>query len=173
MVLNFHQKSLETLHCQNQQGHCEAGVKIAKSILLQDDIFQALSAYRTTPLLSTGYSPSQLTIGRNIRTELTSLPSKWPSYNDVKRKDEKKKNDCEYHYNKRHGVRPLSTLKEGDPVRLKIDTDKTWSKKGVKIEHTWLKQLMVNSEEIVDTFRRLLLLKQLPIHQYQVRELKL
>ena len=45
----------------------ESDVKIAKSVLRQKDIFSALRTYRCIPTSTTGFSPSELMIGRNIR----------------------------------------------------------------------------------------------------------
>ena len=52
----------------------ESDVKIAKSVLRQKDIFSALRAYRCTPTSTTGFSPSELMIGRNIRRHVLCLP---------------------------------------------------------------------------------------------------
>ena len=47
-------------------GAAEAGVKIAKNILKQKDPYSALRAYLCTPTVATGYTPSELMIGRQI-----------------------------------------------------------------------------------------------------------
>ena len=61
-------------HCMSSSyfsqsnGQAESAVKIAKRCLMQDDPFEALMLYRTTPLAATGYSPARLMLGREIRT---------------------------------------------------------------------------------------------------------
>jgi hypothetical protein len=115
-------------------GAAEAAVKIAKSILKQEDPFTALQVYRATPVAATGFSPSQLLFGRLIRTSLPTLSSNFEqksvdresvrvNYDENKRKSEK------YH-NQKHGVTPLQGLNVGDSVRIKTDDDRDWSQMG-------------------------------------------
>ena len=55
-------------------GEIERTVRTAKSMLRKnDDIFNALLTYRSTPLLN-GLSPSELLMGRRLRTQLPVLP---------------------------------------------------------------------------------------------------
>ena len=56
-------------------GEAESGVRIVKKILKQHDPFLALMSYRATPHTSTGVSPCQLTMGREIRSLLPTLKS--------------------------------------------------------------------------------------------------
>ena len=51
-------------------GAAEAGVKIAKNILKQKDSYSALWTYLCTPTVATSYSPSELMIGRQMRTHV-------------------------------------------------------------------------------------------------------
>ncbi len=64
-------------HYPQGNGEAEAGVKIAKNILRQKDSFAAIRAYRSTPVSATGFSPSQLMIGRNIRTNVPCVPQNY------------------------------------------------------------------------------------------------
>ena len=116
-------------------GQAERSVQIAKKILSTEDPYLALLAYRSTPHSSTGYSPAQLCMGRRIRTTIPALPSnlkpKWPDLKTVKRNDERAKGRHKFYYDKRHGVKPLQPLKPGNSVRVKLDDQKLWSKRGV------------------------------------------
>ena len=51
-------------------GQIEATVKIAKNLIKKNvDIFEALLAYRTTPL-SNGFTPGELLMGRKLKSKL-------------------------------------------------------------------------------------------------------
>lgn len=122
-------------HYSQGNGEAEAGVKIAKSILRQSDVFSALRAYRSTPTVATGFSPSQLMIGRNIRTNLPSLQGnlrpKWPKRETVKKRDDNTKQTYRNNFDRRNTVRILRDLGKGENVRIKLDNEKTWSKQGI------------------------------------------
>ena len=110
-------------------------VKIAKRILKQTDPFLALMVYRATPIPATGVSPSQLIMGRQIRTTIPTLSRNllpaWPYLSTVREVDKKAKERYSHAYNKRHGVKSLSDLEPGQTVRVKNDNQKKWSPVGV------------------------------------------
>ena len=72
-------------------GQSERAVQVAKTILRQSDPMLALLAYRSTPHVSTGFSPAQLLIGRRIQSRLPALPSalqpKWPNSDVISEND--------------------------------------------------------------------------------------
>ena len=102
----------------------ESGVKIATRILKQDDPCIALMAYRATPIPATGVSPSQLIMGRQIRTTVPMLTSNllpaWSDFTSVREADKKMKKRYSSAYNSKHGARSLSDLEAGQVVRLKL-----------------------------------------------------
>lgn len=122
-------------HYPQGNGEAESGVKTAKRILAQDDIFAALMAYRATPIMATGASPSQLIMGRQIRTTVPvvekNLLPKWPNLKNVKKRDTEYKRRYAYYFNRRHGAKELPDLDVGDEVKLKLDNEKLWSSNGV------------------------------------------
>ena len=118
-------------HYPQSNGMSEAAVKIAKHILKQEDPFLALMIYRATPVKSTGYSPAEIMMNRQIRTTLPSLPrsANAERYDPVvvKERDAASKLKAEYFFNRRHSASPLPTLQPGDTVRIKTDKEKEWS----------------------------------------------
>ena len=66
---------LTTVSPYNPQanGQAESGVAIAERILKQDDPVKALMIYRSTPVQSTGCSPSKLLMGRELRLSLIHI----------------------------------------------------------------------------------------------------
>ena len=112
-------------------GAAESGVHISKRILKQEDPFLALMAYRATPIPATGRTPSELIMGRQIRTTLPSmtkaLEPKLPCHAAVKKSDAKTKKSYRESFDRRNGTRELPPLQPGDWVRTKLDTEKQWT----------------------------------------------
>ena len=111
-------------------GCAERAVRLAKRLFKQADPLAALMAYRTTPLESTGYSPSQLLMGRDIKTMLPMLQHKLilkytPSC-DVKDNDSKAKAKSAESYNMRKGAKILPELKDNQAVRIQLPAEKQW-----------------------------------------------
>ena len=118
-------------------GEAESAVRIAKKTLKQSDPFVALMSYRATPHTATGVNPSQLLMGREIRTLLPTLESNLKPisvpYEAVAERDEKSKTAYPQSFDKRHGLQALSELQPGDGVHLKLDQQKGWKTPGVVI----------------------------------------
>ena len=118
-------------HFPQANGEVERAVQVAKRILSQRDPPLALMNYRATPHSATGYTPSQLLFGRQIRTRVPVLPCVlkpgWPSHSEVKTNDGAAKDAYAFYYNRRYGARELPALQSGDRVRMKVDSEKRWS----------------------------------------------
>ena len=125
-------------HFSSSNGAAERTVQTAKKILSQQDPWLGLLAYRSTPLKATGYSPSQLLMGRRLKTTVPFLPStlkpKWPASKEVKRRDASAKQDCARQYDRRHGVRPLDPLTEGQQVLIRTDEEQRWRRSGTVVQ---------------------------------------
>lgn len=94
----------------------------------------ALMAYRSTPVAATGVSPSELIMGRCIRSGVPSHPKtrtpKWPNFEKVRKADEKSKTNMRLHYNNGHGARTLNPVCVRDNVRVKTDKPGNWTESG-------------------------------------------
>lgn len=118
----------------NSNGEAEMAVKIAKSLLDQDEPWLAFLTHRDTPIAATGCSPSQLMICRHLRTTLPVIESSLePTVYDpemVRQRDFATKVGYSGSYNRRHGVRELEPLQPGQPVAIKTDRQKDWTHQG-------------------------------------------
>lgn len=118
-------------------GEAESAVKIAKKILRQTDPDLALLNYRATPHSSTGISPAQALMGRQLRTKLPRLAERLipqpVNDADLRAADQKTKEAYKCSYDRRHGVLPLSRLSPGDRVLMKTDAESRWRKEGTVV----------------------------------------
>ena len=80
--------------------------------------YDGLLAYRT-PALECGYSPAQLSMGRQLRSSLPVMASVleplWDNSRSLQRRETINQRNTEA-YDRHHGVRPLSMLHVSDPV---------------------------------------------------------
>lgn len=125
-------------HYPQANGAAERFVQTAKNILDQPDPFLGLMAHRSTECATTGYSPAQLIMGRQIRTTLPALdrhytPS-WPRHQSVKNNDDRAKASHKYYYDQRHGVRDLPPVTTSQKVLVRTDQDKSWSTPGTVVK---------------------------------------
>jgi len=117
----FTHKTSSPRHLQSN-GEAVRAVRTIKNILTKsDDPYLGLLAYRTT-LLENGYSPAELLMGRRICTTIPTVNSqfkpKLPNNQMVRKKEATIKQRQKSNYDRRHRVRSLSPLKEGDNVLL-------------------------------------------------------
>ena len=111
-------------------GLAERTVKTMKSILSDGpDPYIALLSYRTTPLLFCNLSPSELLMGRNVRTDVPQVPShlipEWGYLAKFRQQDAKYKEQQQRNYNQRHRVRPLDVLPDETPVWIRTGETQT------------------------------------------------
>ena len=119
---NFEHVLISPKHPQ-ANGEAEAAVKTVKSLWRKNENKnEALLDYRATTIQGIGLSPSQLCMGRRLRTTLPMATGllKPETYNaqEIKRSFQKAKDKQKYHYD-RHGTRELPPPKPGDQVRVK------------------------------------------------------
>jgi len=105
-------------HHHQANGAAEAAVKIAKGLMKKnkDDFELALLSYRTTPL-ETGSSPAELMYKRTVRNNLPSAVAGKPSYDtNFHSREEKYQQRYKQQFDRRHGAKELSVLKNGEAV---------------------------------------------------------
>ena len=139
-IWNFaHETSSPHFHQAN--GAAERAVRTAKHILSQEDPQLALLTYRSTPIPELGASPAELAFGRRIRTTLPILPSQLDSPvispQEFRCKDREFKSKQKLNHDRHRGAKPLTPLKPGDPVMMKLDGEKEWTRPGrVQMMHS-------------------------------------
>ena len=125
------QHTTSSPHHHQANGAAESAARISKHILKQEDPFLALMAYRATPIPATGKTPSELIMGRQIRTTVPTmakvLEPKLPNHAMVKKADAKAKRGYKESFDRRNGTRELLPLQPGDWVRTKLDNEKQWT----------------------------------------------
>ena len=104
-------------HHHQANGAAESAVRISKRILKQEDPFLALMAYRATPIPGTGKTPSELIMGRQIRTTVPAMAKvlgpKLPNHEAVKKVDAETKRGYKESFDRRNGTRKLPQLQPG------------------------------------------------------------
>ena len=106
-----------------QGGEAEAAVKTVKSLWRKNrDKRKGLLEYRASPLPGIDLSPSQLSMGRRLRTTLPMARSLLePETHSTKKIKARIKHgkDRQKHYHDRKGTKELQPLRPGDHVRVK------------------------------------------------------
>ena len=110
-------------HFPKSNGEAEASVKTLKSILMKcEDPYRGLLLYRTTPTAN-GYSPSQLLMGRQLKSMLPVHPNelkpKLPNFDEVLQKEKYAKLQQKSSHDRAHRVVELPALDPGDTVYVR------------------------------------------------------
>lgn len=162
---NFEHKTSSPRYPQSN-GAAERAVKTAKEILSQKDVFLAVLAYRSTPLVDIGMSPAELLFGRKIRNTLPCLPSTLDpqhiNQKEFRTKDQKLKQKQKERYDRRHGVRNLPEIERGETVLVKTDLEKGWRTPARVLEKVAPRSYMVRTESHGDLRRNRRHLQQVP-----------
>ena len=121
-------------------GQAEAAVKIAKSILDQEDPTLGLLVYRSTPLPNVGLSPAELLFGRRLRTTLPvldkTLTPRFIDPSTVNERDAAAKEKQKFFHDRHHSARPLSPLRPGDSVLIRSDDGRKWRQQPAEVVST-------------------------------------
>ena len=103
-------------------GEVERAVRTVKALLRKnEDPYPALVAYRSTPLQN-GFSPSELLMGRRLRTKVPVMPSVLkPNVQDTDRqrvqlREDEYRSKQQIYHDKRHQARALPSLTTGEQV---------------------------------------------------------
>ena len=84
------------------------------------DPYMALMSYRATPQPFCNLSPAELSMGRQIHTDVPQMKTaqipNWFYLDNFRMQDEKFKAEQKYNYDKRHRVRQLPSLPDNTPV---------------------------------------------------------
>ncbi|KAL5004391.1 hypothetical protein ScPMuIL_017847 [Solemya velum] len=104
------------------QGNTEAEravQTIKRAIRNASDPYQALLAYRATPL-KCGYSPAELLMGRRLRTTLPENPQnftpKWPDLAQIRERETRERETQKKNFDCSHQARSLPKLQPGQAV---------------------------------------------------------
>lgn len=113
-----HEKSSPTFAQSN--GLAESAVKVIKRMVKKsEDPYLAVLCYRNTPL-ECGYSPSQLCMGRNLRSTLPTssqyLQPKWPNLEEVAKRENQIKERQKKYFDERHRAKELPKTGVGERV---------------------------------------------------------
>ena len=138
-------------HYPQANGEAERAVQTIKGLLKKAaDPYLAMLAYRSTPL-ALGYTPSELLMGRKLRTTVPMSrelrkPSV-PNYRDIVERDDQEKQRQARNYDARHRARALPPLAPGETVYVR-DREST----GTVVQETTPRSYEVRTPE--GTFRR-------------------
>ncbi|XP_036435970.1 uncharacterized protein K02A2.6-like isoform X1 [Colossoma macropomum] len=110
-------------HFPQSNGEAERAVRTIKNLLKKSsDPYLALMAYRAAPLAN-GYSPTELLMGRKIRTPVPVIPSqlkpKCVDWRKLKEKENTYRQKQKHNYDRRHRVHPMTDLQLGKHVWIK------------------------------------------------------
>ena len=116
-------------HYPQSNGEAERAVQTAKRLLgRSEDPFVAVLSYNATPMPWCNLSPSELLMGRKLRSTIpqttTVLIPGWPYLKEFKVKNRCLKEKQKIYYDQRHQTRSKTPLEDGTEVWVSKDGDK-------------------------------------------------
>ena len=116
-------------HYPQSNGEAERAVQTAKQLLgRSEDPFLAVLSYNATPMPWCNLSPSELLMGRKLRSTIpqttTVLIPEWPYLKEFKVKNRCLKEKQKIYYDQRHQTRSKTPLEDGTEVWVSNDGDK-------------------------------------------------
>ena len=120
-------------HYPKSNGLAEKTVQTIKTMLEKStDPFLALLSYRATPLQWCRLSPSDLLMGRRIRTTLLQVAEHliphWSFLESFRQQDKKYKNAQKRNDDRYHKARPLPELADDTPVWIRTDNSQQFGR---------------------------------------------
>ena len=111
-------------------GLAERTIRTIKGLLQNSpDPYLALLSFRATPIPWCSFSPSQLLMGRQIRTDILTpnnhLIPKWSYLDNFRQKDKEYKEKQKRDYDKRYRTRPLDPLDSDAHVWIRTGHNQT------------------------------------------------
>ena len=115
-------------HSPQKNGMAERAVQTAKSLVDLDEPEIGLLNYHASPHSAIAVSPAVALMGRQLATRLPVVREQLsPGQHRDWTSETRAKTMCKRCYDRRHGVRKLSPLQNGELVLLKLDGEKQWS----------------------------------------------
>ena len=133
-----------------ENGMAERDVQTAKRLLDLDDPEIGLLNYHASPHSAINVSPAVALMGRQLATRLPVVRQQLSPRRhrdvDIRNSDRYAKTAYKRYYDRRHGVRKLPPLQNGDPELMKLDGEKQWS-----TPSTVVKSDLQNQSYVVET----------------------
>ena len=138
-------------------GSAEACVKTIKTMLKKaDDPYTSMLALRTTPM-DCGPSPSELLMGRRLRTNIPAHPDllkpEWPDLNSFRTRDEEQKSQQRRRHNTQHRAKELPPLSPGTRVWIRDTNNDPTEGTVISTSHT-PRSYVLQADEHNRTIRR-------------------
>ena len=111
-------------HYPQSNGLAERTIRTVKGLLSNSpDPYLSLLSFRATPIPWCSFSPAQLLMGRQIKTDIPTLKNElipqWSYLSDFRERDKEYKAKQKRDYDDRHRTRPLDPLLPDTPVYIR------------------------------------------------------
>ena len=117
-------------HYPQSNGLAERTIRTVKGLLSNSpDPYLSLLSFRATPIPWCSFSPAQLLMGRQVKTDIPTLKKElipqWSYISDFRERDKEYKAKQKRDYDDRHRTRPLDPLLPDTPVYIRTGNDQT------------------------------------------------